>query len=372
VRTLTPAGSRPAPARAAAGSTAAGRGGVVGAVRVEERGEQLDLAAADADLAHAAAVDDHVALGHDLVDLEQRAEVADAARLDVDRPRPQRHRVEVRGGVDRRVVGDPVPGAPEQRGDLREVVRVLEQRVREQLHRALVHGEQRALLAGVEPVMALEVDDLDGARGGDLRHQLGRPRVREVDLEAQVRMDLQPPGDRVERRRVAEPQRVDEAQRRRLAAQHLVQRLAHLREREVERGRLERPVAPAPRGLPLGRHRELIHRGEVVAEGLQGPRAHEPEVGSQHMQRVLVALVQRDVLAMALGAAADQPHERRDPLEPVGERRRLPLERHGLDLQRELPQPLPRVSHRGNDTGRRALPTRGARRRVSGWRTPAG
>src|SRR4051794_39361942 len=55
---------------------------VVRPVGVEERGEQLDLPARDADLAHPAAVHpDAVALTV-LVDLEQRAHVADARRLD--------------------------------------------------------------------------------------------------------------------------------------------------------------------------------------------------------------------------------------------------------------------------------------------------
>ena len=103
----------------------------------------------------------------------------------------------------------------------------------------------------LEAVLALEVDDLDRAGGRHLVDQLRRPVRRGVQLEAQVGMALEPAADRVERGRLAQAERVDEAQRARLETDHLVQRAARLVQRQVERGRLERPVAPAPRHVPL-------------------------------------------------------------------------------------------------------------------------
>jgi hypothetical protein len=82
-------------------------------------------------------------------------------------------------------------------------VRVFEQRLRERVDHTLVHGQQLGQLAGLEAVVALEVDDLDGARGGHLADQLRRPRGRDVELEAQVRVELEPAPDRVEGRRLA-------------------------------------------------------------------------------------------------------------------------------------------------------------------------
>ena len=149
----------------------------------------------------------------------------------------------------------------QQLGHLGQAVGVLEQRVGERGDHALVHREQRRQLAVLDPVLALEVDDLDGAGGGDLVHQLRRPRRRDVELEAQAGVQLEPAADRVERRRVAEPERVHEPHRPRLGTDDLVQRAAGLVEREVERRRLERPVAPAPRGVPVGRHRPLVDLG---------------------------------------------------------------------------------------------------------------
>ena len=86
----------------------AARRDVVGPIRVKQRSEQLDLAAADVQLAHAAAVGHQAARLAGGVDVEQRPQVTDAARLDVERPRRERGRVDVRDGVDRRVVGDAV------------------------------------------------------------------------------------------------------------------------------------------------------------------------------------------------------------------------------------------------------------------------
>src|SRR5262249_22012465 len=65
----------------------AARRHVVRAVRMEERGEQLDLAAADPELELAAAVEHDPALLGVVVEVEEPLERAEARRLDVERPR---------------------------------------------------------------------------------------------------------------------------------------------------------------------------------------------------------------------------------------------------------------------------------------------
>ena len=319
----------------------AARRGVVRPVRVEQRGEQLDLAAADAQLAHAAAVGDQAPLLGEGVDVEQRPQVADAARLDVERHRRERHGVDVGGGVDRRVVGDAVRVRREQLRDLREVVRVLEQRVRERGDHALVHGEQLRQLGHVEPVLALEVDDLDGLRRGDLGDQLRRPGRDGVELEAQAGVAVEPDAQRRERRRIAQAERVDEADRAGLAAEDLVQRLARLVERQVERGGLERPVAPAARDVPLRRHRPLVELVQALAQRAEGPLAGQRQHGAGGVQRGRLVLVGRHVLAQPLVALAAQVDHVGLALEVVRLPHRQPLDLVGLDAQRERAQLVP-------------------------------
>ena len=230
-------------------------------------------------------------------------------------------------------------------GDLGQVVRVLEQRLRERRDHALVHGQQLGQLAGLEAVVTLEVDDLDGAGGGHLVDQLGRPGGRDVELEAQTGMDLEPAPDRVEGRRFAEPERVDEAQRPRLAADGLVQRQARLVEREVERGGLERPPAPAHGRVPLRRLRPHVELREPIGERLQRPLAAQRQLRRGHVQRDGLVLERRDVLAEALGAVAAQADQRRHALEGGAVGRRPPLELVGLHVQRQGAEPIPGGLH---------------------------
>ena len=63
------------------------------------------------------------------------------------------------------------------------------------------------------------------------------------------------PAHRLDRRLLAEAERVDEAHRLRLEPEHVVQRPAGLAEREVERRRLERPATEAQPHVPLRRLR---------------------------------------------------------------------------------------------------------------------
>src|SRR3954451_18583367 len=65
----------------------AARGDVVGRVGMKQRGQELDLAAADAELVLPAAVGAHPALLAEFVGGEQRPHAAEARRLEVHRPR---------------------------------------------------------------------------------------------------------------------------------------------------------------------------------------------------------------------------------------------------------------------------------------------
>ena len=308
---------------------------------MEQRRQQLDLAATHAQLPHPAAVDDQPALLDGGVELEQRPQVADPARLDVDRPRRERHRVEIRRGGDRRVVGDAPGFAPHPLGDLRQLVGVLEQRVRERGDHAVVHRHERVLVLDRHPVAALEVDDLDRLGGHELRDQLVGPARMGVELEPEARVRLEPPADRVERRRIAEPERVDEPQRAALAPEQLVQRPPGLVEREIQGGRLEGPVAPAAGHVPLRRDRPLVDAGELVAERAERPLPGQGEGGPELVQRVRFILEGRHVLAEALRAAAVQADQGGDAREVVRERRGLALERVRLDRQRQRGEDAP-------------------------------
>ena len=249
---------------------------------------------------------------------------------------------------DRRVVGDAPGLAPHPLGDLRQLVGVLEQRVREGGDHAVVHRHQRVLVLDRHPVAALEVDDLDRLGGHQLRDHLVAPARVGVELEPEARVRLEPPADRVERRRIAEPERVDEPQRAALAPEQLVQRLPGLVEREVQGGRLERPVAPPAGHVPLRRDRPLVDSRELVAERAERPFPGQRQRGPELVQRVRLVLEGRDVLAETLGAVASQADQGGDAREVVRERRGLALERVGLDRQRQRGEDAPALGGGGH------------------------
>src|SRR3954447_8738902 len=114
----------------------------------------------------------------------------------------------------------------------------------------LVHGQEPALVLDGQRVTALEVDDVDGAGGGDRSGEGRGPRRLRVELEAQVRIPRETATDRALLGRVAEPERVDEAHRRRNPAERLRQAEACLCQRQIEGGGLEGPPSPATRHLP--------------------------------------------------------------------------------------------------------------------------
>ena len=78
---------------------------------------------------------------------------------------------------------------------------------------------------------------------------------------------------------------------------------AGLAQREVERGRLEGPVAVEPGRLPARRRRPLIERGEVVGEAPERPLARQGQRGRGVAQGVGVVGYGDDVLAEPLLAA---------------------------------------------------------------------
>ena len=106
-----------------------------------------------------------------------------------------------------------------------------------------------------------------------------------------------------------------------------MQRLAGLTQREVERGRLERPHAIELRDLALWRLGEQLERRDVLGERADRPVADERQRRSRLLQDLLVDGVVDDVLAEALLTSALEVEDRRLALEVAG---------HGLDQCFEL------------------------------------
>ncbi len=119
-------------------------------------------------------------------------------------------------------------------------------------------------------------------------------------------------------------------------SEHLVQRAAGLAQREVERRRLERPVAPQAGQVPLRRLRPLLDGGEVVAEALQRPFARERQRGRHLRERVLVVGHDPDVLAEPVVAGAVDAHQDRRADLPVGHLGSQRVELVALDDERQL------------------------------------
>ena len=168
--------------------------------------------------------------------------------------------------------------AGEPLGDAGQVVRILQIRVREGRERVVVQREQGRRILDLGAVLALEVDRVDGARRGDLVDQRRRPARLGVELEVDVGGAVEPPAQRLDRRWLAEAQRVDEAHRLRLEAEHVVQRPAGLAQRQVERRGLERPAAEPQRHVPLGRLRPQRRASPAASQKLSS--VHSPASGS--------------------------------------------------------------------------------------------
>ena len=186
-------------------------------------------------------------------------------------------------------------------------LRILDPGVGERLDDAAVERRVGRVVDDRALVLALEIDRVDRAQRDELRDQLLVPGRRGVELEAQARRDPQALAQRLERRRLAQAQRGDEAHRLALAPERRVQRRAGLAQREVERGRVERPVAVQARlrrSVGSGK-RSSERRCSAKDASVQSP-AQRPRARAGALQRLLVLGVVGDVLAEALLARAVQ------------------------------------------------------------------
>ena len=149
---------------------------VVRRVRVEERGEVLDLPAARAELELAAAVDRDACLGAVVVRVEEPLDAPEARRLEVERPRREGQADDVGDGVDRRIPGDPL--AVRLEDGIRLVVQrgILQPRLRKGERDARVEGRIRRLVDRRSLVGALEVERVDRAGLDELVDQSVVPR----------------------------------------------------------------------------------------------------------------------------------------------------------------------------------------------------
>jgi len=204
------------------------------------------------------------------------------------------------------VVGDALHVGGNELVDAGEVVGVFEDDIAEPMERLLVHLRERRAVADLESVLTLEVDDVDGVGHHELVHQVGRPAGVRVELEAKLGVTGEPARDRVKRRWVSQPERVDKSHRARLEPEQLGQRALVLAQRQIQRRGLEGPVAIAARRLPRRRLGPLIERGEMRTEGPHRPFARKRERGARAQQRVLVLGERPDVLAEPVGSATAQ------------------------------------------------------------------
>src|SRR6185312_11003232 len=120
-------------------------------------------------------------------------------------------------------------------------------------------------------VVALEVDGLHRTRLHQLGDQRLAPGASGVELEAQSRVGVQAPADRVHAGWLAQAQRNHEANRLRRPSERFVQRCARLAQRKVERRRLVCPYPIAPRNLALGLLWEQVELRHALAKRAYGP-----------------------------------------------------------------------------------------------------
>ena len=176
---------------------------------MEEGRQVLDLAAPRPKLEHPAAVQPdlvRLAVG---VEVEQLAEKTEARRLDVQGERREGETLDVVDRVNRRVPGDSVAVWPQDLLGLRRQSGILEPGLGKRLDDAPVERDVRRSGIGI-CVERLEVHDVDGAGRGKVTHELVRPPGHGVELEAQLRIELEPAAKRLGRRRIAETGRDEE------------------------------------------------------------------------------------------------------------------------------------------------------------------
>ena len=163
------------------------------------------------------------------------------------------------------------------------------------------------------------------------------PVGRRVELEAQVGIGGEPARDGLKARGVAEPERHNERDRVRLAAQHVGQRAPGLAQREVGRGGLERPAPVGWKGgEPDLRPTEEIKLAQMAREAVERPFAGQRERRPGLLLGALEVGVVDDVLADPLLAGALQVHDRRGTLELGRDGPAAALEAVALDREREI------------------------------------
>ena len=205
-------------------------------------------------------------------------------------------------------------------------------------------------------VGALEVDRVDRAGGGDRRDQLVVPTAGGIELEAQARVAVESPGDRLDRRLLlGQAQRDDERHRLRLAVQHLGQRAAGLVQGEVEGRRLVGPAAVVARGLALGRRGPQVEPIEQPGEAVDRMAARQRQVRPGVLERELIEALIRHVLTQPRASGPAQPDDRGQPGEVARYVALQALERVGLELERQVGEELvgAHAGHPNRRTGRR-------------------
>jgi hypothetical protein len=169
----------------------AARREVVGGVGMKQGGEVLRLPAPRPELELAAAVGADAALGAVVVGGAEPGQRADPRGLDVDHPRRERERLDVGDRVDRGVPGDPVVVGGEHGGGRRSTMSGSSSHASGTPRPPAGRAPGRRLVDDRPVVEGLEVDRVDRAGRDQRRDQLGRPRARGVELEAQRRVALE-------------------------------------------------------------------------------------------------------------------------------------------------------------------------------------
>ena len=202
-------------------------------------------------------------------------------------------------------------------------------------------GGVRELVA----IVALEVDRVDGPGRRQLVEETWRcePVGHRIELEAQVGVGGEPSRHRLEGRGVAEPEAGGETHRPRRAAEHLVQALPGLAQREVGGRRLEAPAQVV--GILVGELRrhvgEQVEGREMVGELVERERAGERVVRAAVDHGLRDGRPLGDVLAATLSSVAVEQVGGGDPLPAGFHLAAVMLDRVAVDLDLETGKQFP-------------------------------
>src|SRR5215211_5253577 len=273
---------------------------VVRRIGMEERGQVLDLTAADLELALTAAVDRDPVVRAVLVDGEQLLQRAEPRWLRVNGlPRVRLHIVQ---RVQIRVPGDAFVVRREDLAGRVVQIRILEIGLRECLGNPPIELRIGLDVHRRPPVEPLEVQHLHRRELPDLRNQLRRPVVLRVELELERRVFRQPLLNGLGVRGLgvrpepAQPRGADEGERLWITADDVMERRARLAEGEIKRGRLIRPTPVVARRLALRRRGEEVQPAHELAELAQRLHAGEVVDGAGVAVRDVIEHLVDDVL----------------------------------------------------------------------------